>query len=111
MRVEERSSNFEHHKSTVIGERSTLREPVHFAEDQVGNFGGGELMMSFDEFFDAIGSEKLAFAVHGFGNAIGMENDNVAGIEGYAPLVVAGFFKDAERETGEFDFAATTILI
>src|ERR1700746_262492 len=111
MRAEERSSNFQDHQGAVVRKRSTLRKPIHFAEDEVGNFGGGELMMSFDQFLQSPGSEKLAFAIHGFGNAVGMENDDVAGIKGYAPLVIAGFFKDAERESGQLHFATTPILI
>src|SRR5260370_40827781 len=101
------SSNFKYHESAVIGEWSTLREPIHFAKDQVGNFGGGESVMRFNQFFQPLGSEELTFAVHGFGNAVRMKNNDVAGIESDAPVVVVGLFKDAERESGEFDFAAT----
>src|SRR5258708_19628390 len=66
--------------------------------------------MGFDELAQALGAEELAFAVHGFRDAVRMEDNNVTGLESDTPLVVAGFFKNAEGKSGQFNFAAAAKL-
>ena len=67
--------------------------------------------MSFDKFSETLDSEELAFAILGFGDTVGMKNHNVAGIESYAPIVIAGFFKNTQRKTCELDFSAAAVFV
>src|SRR4030095_9325417 len=105
------SSDFEHHESAVVGKRRALGEPVDFAEDEVGDFGGAQRVMALDELAQTLRAKELTFAVHGFSDTVGMKNHDVTGIEGDAPLVVTGLFENSKGKSCQLDLATAAILV
>ena len=105
------SFHLEDHESAIIGEWSALGEPIDFAKDKIGDLGGISFVMVFDELAEASDAEELAFGIHGFGNAIGVKDEDIAGFERDAPLVVLNFIENSEREASKFDLVAAIILV
>src|ERR1035438_8762103 len=93
------SFDFDDDEGTVVGKRSVLRKPIDLSQDKVGEFSGIYFMMLFDQGAQPFGAKKLPFLISGFREAVRMEYQNVADIQGYAPLVVLNFLKNAQWET------------
>src|SRR5712664_4340536 len=88
------SSDFCDHQGSVIGKRSALREPIHLAQNHVGNFRSSRFMVLFDQLHKPCGAEELALAVHGLRDSVRMKHKNVSRIERNSPFVVSDFFED-----------------
>ena len=88
-----------------------MREPVDFAKNSIGEICRIQFVMFLNNFAQAFGAEKLAFGVGGFRDAVGMKDQDIAGLEVTPPFVVSDFLKDAERKASELHFAASAILI
>ena len=56
-------------------------------------------MMLFDQTLQTGGAEELAFVIRRFGQAIGMEHQNVSGLERDSPLVISDFLKNAQGKS------------
>src|SRR5579864_2286952 len=68
-------------------------------------------MVRLDQFSQPFVAEELALAVHGFGDSVGMEDDDIAGVQRDTPFVVAGLLKNAQRKAGQLNFSAAAVLI
>jgi len=64
-----------------------------------------------DKATNASGTKELAFAVGGFGDAVGVEDEDVANVQGDAPLVVLNFFENTEGKAGELDAISLPTLV
>src|SRR5262249_30573522 len=58
-----------------------------------------------------LGSKELPFAVDRLRDAIGMEHDDVAGLQRHSPFVVTYLLKNPERKSSELHLAAAPSLI
>src|SRR6266568_6524670 len=56
-------------------------------------------------------AEKLALAVAGFGDAVGMKHENVAWLERDSPLVVGHVFINSQWKARQFDFPTTVVFV
>src|SRR6266702_1411765 len=106
-----RSFHLHDHQRTIIGERRALREPVHFVQNAIGQFRCSDFMMLLDELAQAYVAKELAFAVIRFGDAVGMEDQNVARFKRDSPLVVGYILKNAQGKSGELNAVAPAILV
>src|SRR5580704_17480806 len=68
-------------------------------------------MLLLNQFSQTFVAKKLAFAVGGFGDAIRVEYENIAGVERDAPFVVLNILEITQGETGELDAIATAIFV
>ena len=60
---------------------------------------GGGVVLGFEELLEAVVAEHVAGGVDGVDDAVGEEDDEVAGAGGESELFVFGVGKEAERET------------
>src|SRR5260370_7319532 len=93
------SSDFCNHQGSVIGKRSALREPIHLAQNHVGNFRRGRFMVLFDQLHKPCGAEELAFAVRGLPDSVPMKHKNVSTINPNPPSLLGTFFNNAPHAT------------
>src|SRR6267154_6445235 len=95
----------------VVGKQSALREPIYLAENHVGNFRRGHLVVLFDQLHNPRGAEELAFAVHGLRDSVRMEYKNISGLQRDRPFVVSHFLKNAQRKSCQFNLAAASFFV
>src|SRR6202165_1999751 len=105
------SSDFCDHQGPVIRKRSVLREPIHFAQNYVGNFRRGRFMVLFDQLHKPRRSEELAFAVHGLRDSARVEYENISSLERDGPVVVSSFLENAQRKSRQFNPAAASFFV
>ena len=67
--------------------------------------------MLLNEAHEPGGAKELAFGIGSFGDAIGVEHENITRFEGNAPFVIVDFFKNAEGEASQLDFVAACAFV
>src|SRR5712692_8320982 len=105
------SSDFGDHQRPVIRKRSALREPIHLAQNYVGNIRRGPFMVLFDQLHNSRRAEELAFAVHGFRDSVRVEYKNISGLQRDGPFLVSHFLENSQWKSRQFNLPAASVFV
>src|SRR5579862_2805923 len=92
---------FHDDQRAVVGDGGAVREVVDRGEQAVGEIAGGKGGILLDELTEPPDAEEAPLGVRRFRQAIGMEDQDLAGIELERPLFVRQIIVNAERKTDQ----------